>query len=165
MSDRRYDYVWYRLDDVNGYLIWFTDATDDIDGFVCGPDGLVPAFHSEEELFAYAAAHGIKITPRELVLDDLDMVAEWVEHEDQLPIDHPLQRDRGLLGECWDAWGLFWDISVTVNGNFDPFNSVYGKFLMNEQWNQDELDELRGKLRTGPELFRRHVALTPHSRA
>jgi hypothetical protein len=34
--------LWYRLDHADGYLIWFSDDSDDTDGIVIQPGGIVP---------------------------------------------------------------------------------------------------------------------------
>jgi hypothetical protein len=99
--------LWYRLDHTDGYLIWFSN---DQDGVVTQPDGIVPSFRDQEALRAYAASHQLMLEETAPLLHDLDAVARWLRRSLSADVD---------CDALLTAWNLFGDLAASVNADFD----------------------------------------------
>ncbi len=150
----------YRLDDTDGYLIWYSNGSD---GILCDADGSVACFSSPAELFRYAELREIEIELEDPVLHNLDAVAAWMRRDDAAGPD---------CNQLLRAWNLFTDLSASVHGDFDGdygrTNIVYEKLFecagapdTRVQWNGEELRVLRDTLGSGLDLFRRYVRENP----
>lgn len=64
--------LWYRLDQVDSYVIWFSN---DVDGVVAQDNGTVPSFRELDALHAYARNHHLALPEEEPVLYNLDTLA------------------------------------------------------------------------------------------
>lgn len=78
---REYYKLWYRLDEKDLYLIWFTN---DVDGVFVDSKCRVPVFYSEAELETYAAKLKLTIVAGELILHDLDSVVQWLQKSEKI---------------------------------------------------------------------------------
>ena len=155
--------LWYRLDHADGYLIWFSNATD---GVVTQPDGTVPSFRDQEAVQTYASSQHLTLDEMEPLLHDLDSIVAW------------LGRSRPAELDCatfLTAWNLFGDLSASVKGDFDSDRTrtqhVYEKLFWGTNlpsvtppgkhytplWNDEELRVMREILTNGLMLFRKHV--------
>lgn len=105
---KTYYCLWYRLDDTDGYLIWYSN---DHDGVVVQSDGAVPSFGSLALLHTYAAAHQIVIKEEEPGLHNLDRVETW--------LNTPTLSSDIDCADFLADWNLFGDISASTNGSFD----------------------------------------------
>lgn len=155
--------LWYRLDHTDGYLIWFSNDTDDV---VTQPDGTVPSFRDQEALQAYASSHHLTLDEMEPLLHDLDVIVEWLGRS----LSAELDCDTFLT-----AWNLFGDLSASVNGDFDRDRKrtqhVYEKLFWGTNlpsvtppgkyytplWSDEELLLMREILTNGLMLFRKSV--------
>lgn len=158
-----YYHLWYRLDNADGYLIWFSD---DVDGAIIQADGTVPSFGNQDALRAYASMHQITLDEMEPLLHDLDVVAQWLRRSFSAEVDC----DAFLT-----AWNLFADLALSVNRNFDSdykrSKQVYEKLFWGNNlpvvaptgkhyiplWSDDEVLLMREVLTNGLRLFRKHV--------
>ncbi len=150
----------YRLDEADGYLIWYSNGSD---GILCDAEGMVACFGFPAELFKYAEARGIEIELEDPVLHNLDAVVAWVAYQERVEPD---------CNQLLRAWNLFTDLSASVHGDFDVdyarTNTVYEKLFESAgdslhpvRWSDEELGVLRETLRSGLELFRRYVRENP----
>ncbi len=157
--------LWYRLDHTDGHLIWFSN---DNDGVVTQPDGMVPSFRDQKALHDYATLHQITLDPMEPLLHDLDDVARWLRQSLSAEVDCDI-----LL----TAWNLFGDLASSVKGDFDPDRTqtqhIYEKLFWGNnlpaitppgkhytpRWSDDELLLMRNVLHNGLRLFRTHVKI------
>ena len=92
----------YRLDQIEAYLIWYSN---DADGVVVDDLGNVPAFRDRARLQAYSAAHGLQVQDGEPALYDLDALNEW------------LARSGGTMPDptqVLKAWNLMLDVAYAV---------------------------------------------------
>ncbi len=117
---RIYYAVRYHLDNLDRYLIWYTkgetpEAPDDepvVDGVTLVSNGKMPVFRDLASLVAYAEANGLSpLEVEDPAFYNLDTVIKW------------MRRKRPAKLDCevfLDAWNLLADISVTVDGDFDP---------------------------------------------
>lgn len=157
---RTYFRLWYRLDDTDAYLIWFSNGQD---GVVVQPDGMAPSFPNESSLRAYAVTHQLPIEEELPILHDLDVVVRW------------LRRTLSTDTDCDQflaAWNLFSDISNSIGGHFNADHGrtypVYEKLFRGNNlpiftppgkqytpiWTDDEVLLLRETLAVGVALFR-----------
>jgi len=160
---RTYYCLWYRLNHIDGYLIWFSN---DVDGIVTQPDGAVPSFRDQNALRAYATLQQLDLDAMEPLLHDLDVVAGWLDR----PLSAKVDCDALLT-----AWNLFGDLASSINGDFDLDRErtqlVYEKLFWGNnlpavtppgkhytpEWSDDELLLIREILHYGLMLFRTHV--------
>ncbi len=119
--DIEYYKLWYRLDEKDSYLIWFTG---DVDGVFLDSHGRVPAFRSEVELDNYAVARKVAVVSGEVILHDLDKVLQWLKKPDRVDPDC----DQTLA-----AWNMFDDVFRSLGKAFSsktPLeNKVYDKLF------------------------------------
>ena len=113
---------WYRLDDDDGYLIWYSDEKD---GVVVDSGGKVPSFRHAGGLLEYAAAHGLPVAGGDMILHDLDALAGWLQKQELRPADC-----ESLL----TAWNLFADVSRSTGGSFDTDPELTGKIYEKLFW-------------------------------
>jgi hypothetical protein len=162
---RIYYRLWYRLDHIDGYLIWFSN---DEDGVVTQPDGIIPSFRDQEALDAYANLHRLDLDAMEPLVHDLDGLAQWLRR----PLSAEIDLDAFLT-----AWNLFGDLAISVNCHFDRdrkrTQQVYEKLFWGNNlpavtppgkqytphWSDDELLLMREILQYGLLLFRKHVKM------
>jgi hypothetical protein len=157
-----YYILWYRLDALDKYLIWYTN---DEDGVLLR-EGKIPVFNGQARLIEFAAANGINVQAEEARLHDLDVIAKW------------LCCPNGTTVKCSAfnaAWNLFADVSRSVKGEFDQdqkeTNKIYEKLFCGLNlpavtpegkeyepiWTKREVELLCEVLTQGLELFRATV--------
>ena len=155
--------LWYRLDQSDGYLIWFSD---DVDGVITRPDGTIPSFDAQAQLNIYASDNQLGVAPMEPLLHDLDAVVSWLGHSLSANVD---------TTTCLTAWNLFTDCSASVNGDFDADHKrtkgIYNKLFWGNNlpavtppgeeyipvWADDERLLLQEVLCDGLQLFQKYV--------
>jgi hypothetical protein len=96
--------LWYRLDENDRYLIWFSDK---IDGVVVRNKQVV-TFTSVAGLRSFATQNGIKLAPDEPVVHNFDTVTQW--------IPDPGQELNSI--DCMNAWNLVKDVVNTLRMKF-----------------------------------------------
>ncbi len=161
---REYYILWYRLDDEDSYLIWFSTENDD--GVFVDRNGFVPSFQNISDLQTCAGNNQIKIKVEEPNLIDLDIVKNWLSET-----DNKIENYNPFL----NAWNLFEDISVSTNGNFDKdkevTNNLYNRIFwgcnipavtpegesFTPTWTKKELKIIRETLNFGFEMFREKI--------
>jgi hypothetical protein len=116
-----YYILWYRLDGLDKFLIWYTN---DEDGVVLR-DGMMPVFSRQDDLHRYAAAQGITIKKEQPRLHDLDVVAKWIMCLSPEAID---------CNEFNAAWNLFADVSEKTNSIFDKEKKLTKKIYNKLFW-------------------------------
>ncbi|MEW5858947.1 MAG: hypothetical protein AB1861_16445 [Cyanobacteriota bacterium] len=158
----KYFIFWYRLDQVDSYLIWYENEPD---GVILDSTGIVPIFPEIDRLLAYVGSLGLHLEKQELILLDLDVVKHWLDKQRNTHIDC----DRFLC-----AYNLFSDVALSVDDNgFDRdrqrTNSIYNKLFWGNNlpvvtplgkhyepiWRDDEIEMLRELLEYGLKMFRR----------
>ena len=162
--NRKYFKLWFRLDNIDSYLIWFDDESD---GFVSDSRGKVPCFLHTEDLLRYASSENLSVETIEPILRDLDLVASWLGASETEVVDCKI-----LL----DAWNIFDDVSRSVGGNFDAnpklTNKIYDKLFWGNNlpsvtpkgksyepiWAKRELKIIRETLSAGLSLFREKIS-------
>ncbi|WP_162825023.1 hypothetical protein, partial [Klebsiella pneumoniae] len=100
--EKAYFPLWYRLDNQNRYLIWFSSDGSQGDGVVLRENGVIPVFARTAGLMNYAAASGFKSMEfSQPHLHNLDIVGRWLKLK-------PKNRARGVdCIEFLGAWNLF----------------------------------------------------------
>jgi hypothetical protein len=101
---KQYYTLWYRLDQKERYLIWFSDK---IDG-VHVEKKRIPTFDTIAELQGYAASKKIKLANEAPILHNFDTVQDW--------IPDPNQELNSI--DCMNAWNLVKDVANTLNLKF-----------------------------------------------
>lgn len=161
MSREHYSF-WFRLDNRDGYLIFFYDEPDP-DGFVTDERGKVSCFLNTEDLLHYASVSNLTVDAEDPRLLDIDILVTWLESKDATAVDC-----KTLL----EAWNLFDDFSKTVDGNFDAdqkkTQKIYNKLFWGNNlpavtpegeqfepvWTKRELKIMREVLGVGLSLFK-----------
>jgi hypothetical protein len=156
----KYYILWYRLDDKDSYLIWYSNSNDRI---LTNKKEKILNFSSKQELNEYAFENALNIEPEEPTLHNLDAVVEWIKVGDEKSID---------CNECKSAWNLFEDVSQSVKIIFDSneevINNVYDKLFwgcnlpsvtpksksFNPEWNKSEINILKRILSNGIKIFK-----------
>src|SRR5881628_2781348 len=112
--DRTYFALWYRLDNKDRYLIWFTADVDNSDGVAVNANGTIPIFVTKTDLMTYVQTNGF--SPTELAepgLHNLDLIAKWLKMK-------KMKRARRVdCEEFLNAWNLFTDVSKSVGRDLD----------------------------------------------
>jgi hypothetical protein len=167
--ERTYFASWYRLDNRDRYLIWFTAEEDNSDGVVTS-NGFMPVFNSKAELEKYAKTNGFtRVDASEPILHNLDVIAKWLKMK-------KMKRARQVdCVQFLNAWNLFADISESVNGDFDSnqeqTQKIYSKLFWGNNlpaltpegrfyiplWSGRELEIIHEVLKQGLLMFRKHA--------
>lgn len=160
---------WYRLDSLDGYLIWHSGAESSWDdGVYVDAEGRVPAFPTLAAVQAFAAEIGIALEPEEPLLHELDIVARWLDNPEPAAID---------CVACLEAWNLFGDVARSVDAEFDPdideTRVVYDKLFWGNNlpamtpegerfepvWREEQARQIADVLSTGLAIFRDRVVM------
>jgi hypothetical protein len=118
---RNYFILWYRINQENNYLIWFSDETDG----VYAENGKIPTFASKELLRQFTRFQNIELVIEEPILHNFDSVQDWL---------------NGATKEIFPddflaIWNLVGDIANTLNLEFlgneknDLIQTLYGKLF------------------------------------
>lgn len=161
---RSYGLLRYRLDQVEAYVIWYTNAAD---GVVVDDIGYVPAFGTRSGVQRYAAEHRLDLQDNEISVYDLDIVRAWLEDRPST-IDNP----TALLL----AWNLFLDVAYAVRDvpyvelhtrAADTYGKLSRRTLLSvaavargwaaKDWTPRDIEVLRAVLASGLALFRDRV--------
>ncbi|GAB2588378.1 hypothetical protein [Spirosoma areae] len=162
---------WFRLDQLDQYLIWIRGDPDS----VLLDDRHIPVFSSEVALAQYAGSINIPIVNEEPGLVDLDAAERWLQDTDN-PIDC-----ENLL----TAWNLFLDVSCALDVPFkgnryyykhrSPLrDTVYDKLFYGNNiynltpdgdyytpvWSDRERRKIAEIIADGVGMFRRSIVLT-----
>jgi hypothetical protein len=162
--NREYYISWYRLNQKDAYLIWF--STNDDDGVFVDNNGFVPNFESQENLIDFAKTHEINLKIEEPLLHNLDILKTWLEDSNNVEID---------CVEFLNLWNLFDDVSNSTNGGFNSDRKltmkIYEKLFWGNNlpsvtpegksyepiWSKKELKIIRETLTLGFQMFRDKV--------
>ena len=163
---REYYSFWFRLDNRDGYLIFFYDEPDP-DGFVTDERGRVSCFLNTEDLLRYASASNLTVDAEDPRLLNLDILVAWLESKDADTVD---------CKTFLEAWNLFDDFSKTIGGNFDAdqkkTQKIYNKLFWGNNlpavtpegehfepiWTKRELKIMREVLGEGLSLFKEKIS-------
>jgi len=163
MSREYYSY-WYRLNNEDSFLIWFSNEKD---GFVVNENGFVPSFNNKSDLKMYADKIQIKVDVDNPNLTDLDIIKTWLNNSEKI------EDYNSFL----DAWNLFEDISISSNGDFDEnkevTNDIYNRIFwgcnipavtpegesFTPTWTIEELKTIRETLNYGLQMFKKKINL------
>lgn len=173
MKNGSYFACWFRLNQLDQYLIWIYDDPDSV---FLDETGRIPVFQTEMDLARYAQSKDIELVNEAPILNNLDAVEEWSK-----TIYNPIDCSE-LLG----AWNLFTDISYALKepflGNRDyneprttARDHVYDKLFYGNNvygltpegtyyvpvWTTEERETLAGIITDGLNLFRRHLSPVP----
>lgn len=117
---REYYAYWYRLDDRDSYLIWYSNETD---GFIIDDEGFIPSFTKVKDLQIFAKKKNLTVDVEKPNLITLDPVKNWLKNGGEI------EDYNSFL----NTWNLFEDISVSTNGNFDKekeiTNGIYNRIF------------------------------------
>ncbi|HAX78565.1 MAG TPA: hypothetical protein DCY88_22715 [Cyanobacteria bacterium UBA11372] len=158
---KQYFILWYRLDGVNAYLIWYTN---DCDG-VLVDSGKVICFKSISLLRRYAEGCGLYIEEEEPIFQELDPVKNWLYNPSKTEINCNI---------FLSVWNLFIDIASSVQDvafdrDRDKTDIVYEKLFWGNNlpsvtprgqhytptWTDDEVETLQEVLAYGLNMFLR----------
>ncbi|QMU28030.1 hypothetical protein [Adhaeribacter radiodurans] len=166
---KNYYACWFRLDQVDQYLIWINKSNSDPEEVLLDGQGRVQVFKSELNLVKYAKTKGIKIKKEEPILHNLDAVEEW------------LQQPNNNINcdDCLAAWNLFTDVAYSLKLTFNGDkigrlrNRIYDKLFWGNndfvgdpilghpsgqfyipEWSPAEVCKLAKILKQGFKLFR-----------
>ena len=164
-----YFICWYRLDYVNGYLIWYTNDVDRV--LVDSITGKIAVFQDIASLQGYAENIGLQVEEEESILHDLDIVQSWLAN----PISEKIDCNSFL-----SIWNLFTDVASSVNDStFDhrcqETDKIYNKLFFGNNlpaitqegeyyepvWAVDEVKMLSGVLEYGLSMFRQATQPQP----
>lgn len=158
--EKEYYILRYRLDKRDSYLIWYSDETD---GVITNTTGEVISFRSLEELLEYASMNRIVIDQEETIMNNLDLVAEWIDGNDP---------DLINFTEFNSIWNLWTDIAGSTGRNFDvdmdEADKIYDKLFQGynvpavnsegkehiTEWEEDEIRVLKELFTNGMAMFR-----------
>lgn len=158
--EKEYYILRYRLDKRDSYLIWYSDETD---GVITNTTGEVISFRSLEELLEYASMNKIVIDQEETIMNNLDLVAEWIDGNDP---------DLINFTEFNSIWNLWTDIAGSTGRNFDvdmdEADKIYDKLFQGynvpavnsegkehiTEWEEDEIRVLKELFTNGMAMFR-----------
>ena len=156
----------YRLNQINAFLIWFSNEKD---GVATDSAGAVISFASERLIKQFASRKKWKVQSEKLAFYDFDSVLSWVASNGKGPIECNL---------FLNVWNLLGDISHSVGGDFNPnlkqTKKLYDKLFwgcnlpavtpvgrkFKPDWPKVERRLLCSVLSSGIELFRSHLAKT-----
>lgn len=159
---REYYAYWYRLNDKEAFLIWYSNEKD---GFVVNEAGFIPTFESKDDLKNYADKIQIVVDLNDPNLIELDSVKNWLNDGGKI-------KDYNLF---LDVWNLFEDISVSTHGNFDNdkevTNDLYDRIFwgcnipavtpegesFTPTWTKKELKIIRETLSFGFKMFQENI--------
>ena len=122
LMDREYYILWYRLDGIDSYLIWYSDERD---GVFVDASGVIPSFRDVDRLLSYAEKRGISVNSEKPILHNLDVLEEWLRAKDAEKIE---------CNSFNSAWNLFADISRSINGSFDRSQKLTQKIYNKLFW-------------------------------
>lgn len=114
---------WYRLNQKDAYLIWF--STDESDGVYIDENGIVPSFEDLKNLRNYGEKLGISVDIEKPNLHNLDLVENWLSDNKPEIVDY---------NPFLEVWNLFDDISISTNGNFDSDRKLTKKIYNKIFW-------------------------------
>lgn len=158
--------LWYRINTVDRFLIWYSN---DHDGVFVDPEGFVPSFRTEAALLAYADTKCIVVQSEEPLLCDLDLVQLWLEDP---------QPQRVVPAGFLSVWNFFGDVARTIPAVGARFierdallGSLYEKlFWANNlpsvtpegevfvpEWSPIEIGEVMALLRDGMDMLSRSI--------
>jgi hypothetical protein len=156
--DKKYYILWYRLNNKDQYLIWFSDETD---GVLTDASGNALSFYSKNELLEYASENNLQIVSEEPELHNLDLVSEWIKENDPSIIN---------FSQFNNMWNLWTDTSHSTGRGFneddEAAEKIYDKLFWSctlptgksddqnyiPEWTEDELKTMR-------ELFLKGIAM------
>ena len=159
---REYYVYWYRLDNKDAYLIWFSNEKD---GFTVDENGFIPSFTNVKDLQDFASEMKITVDVENPNLIELDSIKDWLNDCGKIKDYNPFL----------NAWNLFEDISVSTNGNFDKnkeeTNDIYNRIFwgcnipamtpegesFTPTWTKKELKIIRETLNFGFQMFREKI--------
>lgn len=121
-SGSTYFSLWYRLDRIDYYLIWYTN---DRDGVVVDSTGLIPTFRDIDSLAIYAENIGLYVEKEEPTLHNLDLLKYWLENPNQATI---------VCDDFLAIWNLFTDVASSVldiefDRDIQKTKSIYNKLF------------------------------------
>lgn len=159
---RTYYIYWYRLDNEDFYLIWFSNEED---GVVIDENGFVPSFSDKNDLKIYAHKIQIEVDVGNPNPTDFDVVQIWLENGGKI-------KDYKTF---LDVWNLLADISVSTKGDFDNkkevTNDIYDRIFwgcnipvvtpegksFTPTWTKKELKIIRETLNYGFQMFNKKI--------
>jgi predicted transglutaminase-like protease len=112
----------YRLDQIDAFLIWYSD---DSDGVMLDKAGNVISFNSIEHILEYAAHNNIVIKTEDSELLNLDHITEWIKTCDPELIN---------FSEFNNTWNLWTDIANSTGYNFDQDRDTTDKIYHKLFW-------------------------------
>jgi hypothetical protein len=106
----------YRLDQVDGYLIWYGD---DVDGVVIDSEtGQIVVFSNPSCLRNYAENLGMQLANEDLSLYNLDTIQSWLKTPTNKTVD---------CVSFLNTWNLFADVAASISdSNFDSDSFANG---------------------------------------
>lgn len=113
----------YRLDQVDGYLIWYGD---DVDGVVIDSETRqILVFSNPTCLRNYAKNIGMQLADEDISLYDVDTIQSWLKTPKNKTVD---------CVSFLNAWNLFADVAASIgDSNFDSnrqkTNKIYNKLF------------------------------------
>lgn len=93
--EKEYYLLCYRLNQKDGYLIWYSDETD---GLLTDESGKVISFNSKQQLLEFAFNINITIQPDEPEFHNMDLVNEWIKEND------PMLINFSAFNGIWNLW-------------------------------------------------------------
>jgi hypothetical protein len=152
----------YRLNDHDGYLVWFSDEADH-DRILLDEMGKLLTFSDTDRAVIFADARHWQLNYEAPRLHNLDLIQEW--------LIQPLQEDISCI-DFLSAWNLFTDASFSIFGNDfscgnERTNHVYDKLFWGNNlpavtpagksyqpiWTTDEIAELHRILTNGATII------------
>ncbi len=160
----RYYICWYRLDELDSYLIWYGNEPD---GVLTDQHQRVLSFPTISQARSYAGELGIRVEAEEPLLHDLDVLNRCLQSTDSRAID---------CHHFLAAWNLFSDIASSVGDSAfrqedRAADAIYNKLFEGNNlpslrkpgelyipgWSHHEVDQIERVLGLGLNLFRRLV--------
>lgn len=161
--EKEYYILWYRLQNRDAYLIWYSDETD---GVLTDSSDKIISFDTKEQLLEYALKVKIDIKSEILELHNIDLVSEWIKANDPEKIN---------FTEFNNIWNLWTDIANSINGSFyqDSFaiDKIYDKLFWScdlptasaednryfPEWTEDELATMKELFSNGINMFQQSL--------
>ena len=158
--------LWYRINAIDQFLLWYTNEHD---GVVVDSEGCIPSFRTESALLTYADTLSIAVQLEKPLLHDLDLIQLWLANPQFQRVDPPV---------FLSAWNLFGDVARTlpaVGARFTERDSSLGPLyeklfwannlssvtpegeVFTPEWSPIEIGVFAALLREGLDMFVRSL--------
>lgn len=160
-----YQVLRIQLNGQDMYILWYSDTRDGI--YVSETTGVIPVFGNIQMLKEFCSDNSINVIFDEIIYCNLDLIRGWLEK----PTEYGIKYD-----DFFHVWNIIHDVAWSIEDLeeleelYSDYYILYDKLFwgaMNESretqrsmysqnWNEEELESLRGIYEKGINYFRYH---------